>query len=84
MQVVPNIAAAAKRFCIRVYSPQGEHILTYEDARHLQMIPEAGLIMFEDSERTPHSFQGFLYHVAEIPTPGEESSEPTSKLIVGG
>lgn len=81
---VPNIAAAAKRFCIRVYSPQGEHILTYDDARHLNAVPEIKLIMFEDSEKTPHSFQGFLYHVTEILTPGEESSEPTSKLIVGG
>lgn len=81
---VPNIAASAKRFCIRIYSPQGEHILTFENARHLQMIPEAGLVMFEDSERVPNSFQGFLYHVSEIPTLEEESSEPTSKLIVGG
>lgn len=81
---VPNIAAAAKRFFIEIFSPEGGRINTYNDARHLQIIPEAGLVMFEDENKVPHSYQGFLTHVAEIPTPGEESSEPTSKLIVGG
>lgn len=80
---VPNIAASAKRFCIEVFTPQGDRREIFNDARHLQMIPDAGVIMFEDEDKIPHSYQGFLYHVAEIPTPSEES-EPTSKLIVGG
>lgn len=80
---VPNIAMSAKRFCIEIYSASGKLVGVFDQARHLTAVPEATLIMFEDDKKTPHSFQGFSYHIWEVePVGGQEEEESTVNHLI--